>query len=312
MDFVVYGKRIVGYEWFRMETNRLLQFRVVVETGNLRKAAALLNMSHSGLSKSMKVLESELGISLFQASGRGIVVSDEGQSLYERSTRFISEFERLVGNQSDSAKSANQVLRIGSFETFTSYFVGEVLKLYLPDFEAEVHELVPGRLEDALFYNKVDIGITYEPVPRKGIDYVKVTALTMGVFALRERFTDRDISEVPFVVPVSPLDGAPSAVKGRDSWPDGELERNVLYRVDLMSTGLEMARQGLAAIFIPLAVAKLHNQRVRDEYRLEPLKLPRSIPSVKRDVYIVKRESTFEDKALRRIARALRDLCSEE
>lgn len=296
-----------------METNRLLQFRVVVETGNLRKAAALLNMSHSGLSKSMKALEAELGISLFQPSGRGIVISDEGQALYERSKRFIDELDRLIGRKpGELTRTTAPLLRIGSFETFTSFFVGPLLRNYLPGYETEVHELIPGRLEDALFFHKVDVGITYEPVPRKGIDYMKAATITMGAFALKGRFTDEDITKIPFVVPVSPLDGAASVVKGRDSWPDDKIKRNIRYRVDLMSTGLEIVRQGLAAIFIPLMVARLHNRRASPDCKLEQLRLPRALTNVKRDVYIVKRESTGEDRVIRQIARALRDLCSED
>lgn len=296
-----------------METNRLLQFRIVVETGSLRKAASLLNMSHSGLSKSMKALEAELGFQLFQPSGRGIVISDEGQAFYERSKRFIDELQRLMGrNAGELKRTTDPLLRIGSFETFTSFFIGPLLKNYLPEFETEVHELVPGRLEDALIFNKVDVGITYEPVPRKGIDYVKATTISMGAFALKGKFTEMEITKVPFVVPVSPLEGVASIAKGRDSWPDDKIKRNVRYRVDLMSTGLEIARQGLAAIFIPLVVARLHNRRVSADCRLEPLRLPRTLSNVKRDVYIVKRESTTEDRVIRQIARALRDLCDED
>ncbi len=296
-----------------METNRLLQFRIVVETGNLRKAASLLNMSHSGLSKSMKALEAELGFPLFLPSGRGIVISDEGQALYERSMRFFEELDRLIGKKAGApARTSAPLLRIGSFETFTSFFIGPLLKNYLPEFEAEVHDLVPGRLEDALLYHKIDVGITSEPVPRKGIDYVKVATISMDAFALKGKFADMEIGEVPFVVPVTPLEGSPSVAKGRDSWPDDKIPRNLRYRVDTLSTALEIARQGLAAIFIPLIVAREHNRRVSADCKLESLRLPRTLTNVKREVYVVKRESRGEDKVIRQIARALRDLCSED
>ena len=61
----------------------------------------------------------------------------------------------------------------------------------------------PGRLEEALILNKVDLGITYEPIPRPGIDYVKVKTLQMA-YALRGRFRETSVHEIPFVVPVSP------------------------------------------------------------------------------------------------------------
>jgi DNA-binding transcriptional LysR family regulator len=291
-----------------METNRLKQFCVVTETGNLRKAATLLGISHSGLSKSMKALEQELGFSLFQPSGRGIVVSDQGLKLYTRSKPFFSELDRLLGTVS----SSNPV-RIGSFEVFTSFFMGKLLskhiaELKLAEFEMQVHELVPGRLEEALILNKVDIGITYEPIPRPGIDYVRVKSLHMGAFVRQGTFEGRAWKSIPFVAPVSPLEGTPSGVKGRDGWPDEKFKRNIVYRVDLMATGLELTRQGLCAIFIPEFVARLYNETVLERFKLEPIELPKGMSTVKRDVYIVKRESTIEDTVIRKVAQAIREI----
>jgi DNA-binding transcriptional LysR family regulator len=304
----VYKKRTSGYDCFHMDINRLLQFRVIVATGNLRKASELLGISNGGLSKSMKVLESELGLTLLQPSGRGIVISDDGMRFFERSKRFLDEYEKLM---SGDTATDNSVLRIGSFEVFTSYFIGPLLKQYLPALDVEVHELLPGRLEEALLYNKVDVGMTYEPVPRKGIDYVKVTTIAMGAFGLHGQFQNMDLLQIPFIVPVNPLESAPSGVKGRDGWPDDKIHRKIRYRVDLMATGLELARQGLAAIFIPRFVARLHNERVPASLRLEALKLPRGVSNVHRPVYIVTRESTVEDTVIRQMAHALRRVCTE-
>ena len=292
-----------------METHRLVQFRAVVETGNLRKAAEILRISHSGLSKSMKTLEAELAVTLFHPSGRGLVISDEGTRLYERSKRFLDEYKLLLGS---GTATVDETLRIGSFEVFTSYFIGPLLKTYLPNAGVEIHELVPGRLEEALANRRVDVGITYEPVPRKGVEYVKAASLLMGAYALHGRFANEELSEVPFIVPVSPLEGAPSGVKGRDAWPDEKIERSIRYRVDLVSTGLELTRQGLGAIFIPRFLARLHNERAPASLKLEALKLPRGLTSVKRDVFIVKRESSAEDRVIRQIARALRDICIDD
>lgn len=292
-----------------METNRLIQFRAVVETGNFRKAAELLNMSHSGLSKSIKSLETELGYVLFQPSGRGVVVSDDGKRFYDRTHRFLEEYERLIGL--DTPRSPHAV-RIASFETFTSYFIGPLIKTHFKDREVEIHELVPGRLEDALVYEKVDFGITYEPQPQKGVEFVKATSIQMGAYSLKGTFQDMDLADIPFVTPVLPLDGAPSVARGRDAWPDTKIKRNVQFQVDLMTTGLEIVRQGLAAIFIPRFVAQLHNERSDGRHHIVPLKLPRGLSAVKCDVYIAKRESMAENQDMRLIARALREICADD
>ena len=42
-----------------MDTNRLRQFCAIAELGSMTKASKLLHITHSGLSKSMKLLQEE-------------------------------------------------------------------------------------------------------------------------------------------------------------------------------------------------------------------------------------------------------------
>ena len=289
-----------------METNRLRQFCTVVETGSLRKAADILGISHSGLFKSIKTLEEEVGFSLFLPSGRGIVVSDPGRDLYERCGRFFQELGHLMGKNEIKPET---LVRLGSFEVFTTYFSGKLLKNYLPNVEVEIHDLIPGKLEEALLLNRVDLGITYEPIPRPKIEYVKTTRILMGAFALKDQFTGMELEEIPFSVPVNPLEGAPSGVKGSDAWPETRFKRNAPYKVDLMATGLELTRLGLCAIFIPQFVAKLHNETMPAKFHLHALELPRAMPPVHRDVYLVRRDSTADSETIRKVAKALREIC---
>ncbi len=290
-----------------METNRLLQFKTVVETGNLRKAAQLLGISHSGLFKSIKVLEEDLGFALFLPSGRGITVSDEGRQLYHRSARFFEELDQLLkGSETPEAS----LIRLGSFEVFTTYFVGSLLENYLPESSIEIHELVPGRLEEALLRQRIDIGITYEPIPRPGIEYVEITRIAMAVYTTKNAFKDTPILEIPFAVPVNPLEGLPTHVKGLDAWPENRFKRQSHFKVDLMMSGLDLTRRGKCAIFIPQFVADLHNEGVLPHLRLFPRKLPKGMETVYRNVYLVKRESSAETEVFRKIARALREQCS--
>jgi len=290
-----------------METNRLRQFCAVVETGNLRKAAQILGISHSGLFKSLKTLESELGFPLFLPSGRGIVISDPGRELYQRSARFFEEFGRLLGTSEVKNES---LMRLGSFEVFTTYFMGILLRDYLPNVPVEIHDLIPGKLEEALALNQIDLGITYEPIPRPKIEYVKITRILMGAYAIKDAFQGKAFESVPFVVPVNPLEGAPSGAKGSDAWPENRIVRKAAYKVDLMATGLELTRLGLCAIFIPQFVARLHNESVSTKHQLHPIPLPRGMPPVYREVYLVRRESTAENATTKKLAKALREICA--
>lgn len=290
-----------------MDTNRLRQFCTVVETGNLRRASELIGISHSGLSKSMKTLEAEVGLSLLLPNGRGIVVSDDGMRLYRRCAPFFTELRRLLDH---AESSANPPVRIGSFEVFTTFFIGTLLKSYLSDADVDIYDLVPGKLEEALLLDRIDLGITYEPIPRPGIEYVKVARIEMGLYVRRGEFAGKDVLSIPFVIPADPLEGAPSGVKGSDGWSGGERHRRqVRYRVDSMTTGIELVRQGLCAIFMPRFVAQLHDSGTSPSLRLEERELPAGVRPVRRDVYVVKRESTPETSAFRRVAKAIREIC---
>ena len=103
-----------------METNRLKQFHTIFQTGNMRKAAELLGISHSGLSKSMGILQREVDQTLFVQSGRGIAFTDWGSAFAQKIPAFLEHQEGLL--QVQEFKQQRQ-LRVGSFEVFTTYFM---------------------------------------------------------------------------------------------------------------------------------------------------------------------------------------------
>jgi DNA-binding transcriptional LysR family regulator len=294
-----------------METNRLKAFCTVVETKNLRKAADLLGISHSGLSKSMQVLQTELGLTLFQVSGRGIAITDSGLELYERSQSFLKELSRLL---EPAAATRAPLLRIGSFEVFTSYLISHLMSglFESPHTELEVYDLLPGRLEEALLMRRVDIGITYDPIPQQGIAFSKITSVRMAAYACNPVFFKAKFENIPFAVPAHPLDGLPSGVKGLDAWPPLKTQRLIRYRVDLMETGLALVRKGLCAIFIPEFVARLHNTDIKNEKSLVKISIPKGAQSIYRNVYLVHRESMILDPLTKQLVRAIRQSCKSE
>ena len=58
-----------------MTLNQILYFRKVARLENYHQAAEELYISQPSLSRSMAALESELGITLFEKKGRGVVLT---------------------------------------------------------------------------------------------------------------------------------------------------------------------------------------------------------------------------------------------
>lgn len=292
-----------------MDSNKLRYFLVVAETGSIRKAAEILNISPAALSKSIKLLEKETGLKLLTPVGRGIAVTKQGANLAKSARPVLETLNTLATRIVNEKDSEKHQLRIGSFEVFTTHFLKPLLRVFDPETHLLLRELIPGEMETALLHGEVDLGITYLPIPTAGIDHIRVATVKMGIYAKRGCFEHSLFSEIPFAIPVQPLKGTPNKVQGLDGWPDGKISRNVRYQVTLMESALELCRNGIAAAYLPSFVAHLHNESVQDHLRLRRLPAPKGLGTSTQAVYIARRNEDPEDQRIRRLARVLRETC---
>ena len=119
-----------------------------------------------------------------------------------------------------------EITRIGTFEVFSTYFLGKALKSYAMDFQFELRELIPGELEQALKENLVDLGLTYLPIPTAGIEHLKVGQVHMKIFG-HKTYEKLPFEKLPFAIPISPVSGSPTKVQGLDGWPDDKVARSI-------------------------------------------------------------------------------------
>ncbi len=292
-----------------MNLNRLIYFQTLGETGNMRKASEMLNLSPPAISKAMKILEEEVGVSLWVRSGRNIHLTDAGKRLLKRVPALIGELNDLKNFLTDNSSGPKPV-RIGTFEVFSTYFLSFLHTLKWQDTPLEMHEFLPGEIEKYLESGDVDLGITYMPVPNPNLDFLKVASIEMGVFTRVDAFKGVPQIELPYVVPVSPLQTIPTKIRGLDGWPEDAYQRKILHKVTLLETALELCRQGRVAGYFPTFIAKEHNKRVKEEFRLERRRSPYAGRICTCDVYIVKRKSDEEGQIAKQIAKAIRLICT--
>jgi DNA-binding transcriptional LysR family regulator len=292
-----------------MNLRRLEYFLVMAQTGNLRQASELLNVSPPALSKAMKVLEEELEAQLWQADGRRVILTDSGKMLLRRAPALLEDLRKLkfsLSNPGDGPKP----IRIGTFEVFSTYFLSFMDRLKWDNHALELHELLPGEVERYVAQGDVDIGITYMPVAHPELDFMKITSIEMGVYTRKNAFKGIPQNELPFVIPIMPLQSAPTKVRGLDGWPDDAYQRKVLHKVTLLESALELVRQGRVAGYFPTFIANEHNTRVCDDKKLERRRSPYSGRVCTADVFIVKRKSFEETEVVKQLAKALRLICS--
>ena len=288
-----------------MDINRVRYFHIFSETGSLVAASKVLHISQPALSKAIKQLEQEVGAPLVEANGRGLKLTSQGEEFKKKVAPLLSQWLSLP-SQFKNGLIITATSKIGSFEVFTTYFLAKLYQ-YVELASSELHEFLPGQLEQALIDETIDIGITYVPIPKTQIDFAEVTKIKMGVFGTSKYKNSRP-EDRPFVVPLYPMGGAPSKVVGLDGWPDHKYSRNVRFKVALMESAIQLCRQSACVAFLPKFIVDLHNQNAISEVKLFELDSPLSQKETQQSVFIMKRKSSKETHLYRQVAKCLRSL----
>lgn len=97
-----------------IETSQLQTLVAVTKAKSFSKAAEDLGVTQSAISQSIKNLESKLEVKIFKRSGKNVVLTSEGERLYQFGSHFLEEMENtLEGLQTDRDQMKGKV-RIGT------------------------------------------------------------------------------------------------------------------------------------------------------------------------------------------------------
>lgn len=287
-----------------MEIRRVQYFRTVVEAGGVVRAGEVLGVTAGTLSKSIRVLEDELGTTLFVRSGRRLALTEHGTTFYRESQRLIDEHARVL-RALDPQPPVGAALTIASFEVFTTHFLGALTE-QLDDPELRILDVAVPSIEAHVRRRDADVGITYVPQPHRELRHRRVGRIEFGIYGRPGAFADTPFEALPFAIPTSTVTHAPLDILGIDCWPYQRFPRHVRYRVTCLESALELARRGRCVTFIPTFIAVAHNRTVRRALRLERRPGPATLRPVRQSVHVVTRESDADAPALAQLVAAVR------
>ncbi len=99
-----------------MQLRQLVYFATVAEQGSINKAAEKLFTTQPNLSKAIGNLESELNVTIFDRTNKGVVLTDNGKKLYQYARTIMNQMELIQGL---SAEEAPRTLSIASYPIIT-------------------------------------------------------------------------------------------------------------------------------------------------------------------------------------------------
>ncbi len=155
-----------------MKLHQLRAIVAICESGSIQEASRLLHISQPALSKSIKELESELGVPLLVRSNRGITATPYGERLVRRARLVVEEVRRARDEIETLKGTMDGRVTIGvSPVTPSQQFVSCILsyrKRY-PKVQLEILELRPAKLLEGLREGQLDLALTSHP-PLRSVD----------------------------------------------------------------------------------------------------------------------------------------------
>lgn len=288
-----------------METNRLLQFCYIVETGSMSKASKLSGISLSGLSKSMKILQEDLSINLLIQQGRGIQVTKDGEIFYQKALGVIDALKNLHIKKHNVRK----VVKIGLNEIFSFNLFEDAFNLQ--DFTVEWHQLNFGEIEKSLIDGSIDFGLTYKPVPQMGIIHHKIGSFSIGVFvrnSFYQKIKNTQLEDVEFIYPITGLPLDPIDIKNKKFWYKKFEKQSVKRRVSNLHIGIASAQEKDLAIFLPHFLVRKLNTKNLNSFHFQEIKINGNSEKMTRDLFLAKSSQEKDVPSMNSILQSIKDV----
>lgn len=170
-----------------MEMQQLHHFMTVARLGSVGRAAVELNLTQSGLSRSLKTLGTMLGLPLFERRARGVALTEYGESLLPRAQLIWNERLRTLSEmQAFSALQKGRVT-LGLHSVFAYNTGPEAIEAFTnahPDIDVSVLTGADPDMAEWLADGRVDFAFTLFTAGERHADliYEDLFSLRCGVY----------------------------------------------------------------------------------------------------------------------------------
>jgi LysR family cys regulon transcriptional activator len=149
---------------------KLQQLRYIVEVMhrglNVSEAAEALYTSQPGVSKQIKLLEDELGVMIFERSGKRFTgITEPGRAVVERAEHILREAENLIRLGQDYAGGETGSLTVAATHTQARYVMPSAVREFMarhPNIQLLLRQGTPSQIADWVEKGDADIGIATE------------------------------------------------------------------------------------------------------------------------------------------------------
>ena len=166
-----------------MNWDKLRIFHVVAETGSFTRAGSILNLSQSAVSRQIRGLEESLNLILFHRHARGLLLTEQGEVLFETVRDVFAKLTMTEARLTESKERPKGPLRItttvGIGSLWLTEHIGEFLDLY-PDITVS---LLVADVELDLTMREADVAVRVKPPTQPDLIQRHLFTGHLGIYA---------------------------------------------------------------------------------------------------------------------------------
>jgi len=154
-----------------VELRHLRYFVAVAEAQNvLRAATQKLHVSQPAVSRQIRDLEDELGVQLFERTGKSVRLTDAGQVFLKEARTVLERTNEAVRNVRVFAQAGETELHIGYTPIFRTQIVSPALRAFqqaMPKVHVKLHDWTSEKIVTSLRDGRLQLAFIGRPAKRR-------------------------------------------------------------------------------------------------------------------------------------------------
>lgn len=187
----VTGRRIITM----MDWDKLRIFHAVADAGSLTHAGDTLHLSQSAVSRQIRALEDSLNTTLFHRHARGLILTEQGELLFEATSSMAKRLDTAAARIRDSEEEVFGELRVTTTTGFGSLWLAPRLpRLYEKYPDLKIDLMLEERVLD-LPMREADVAIRMKEPSQADLIRKRLMHIRMRLYASPSYLAKRSAPE---------------------------------------------------------------------------------------------------------------------
>jgi len=166
-----------------MDWDKLRIFHAVADAGSLTHAGDMLHLSQSAVSRQIRGLEESLSATLFHRHARGLILTEQGELLFDATRAMLKRLDAATARIRDSEEEVFGELRVTTTTGFgTLWLAPRLTKLYAKYPDLKIDLMLEERVLD-LPMREADLAIRMKEPSQADLIRKRLMTVHMCLFA---------------------------------------------------------------------------------------------------------------------------------